>query len=109
MKRQVKRPIPVAQEVRPEFPSSGSHAVDPLDGDGKQQARVLGPPDPATHERDYENDQIHFRKAMDQYKRDNRRPFPTWSEALEVLVALGYRKVAEPTPLPTAVPPTTKT
>ena len=39
-------------------------------------------------------------KAMDQYKRDNRRPFPTWSEVLEVLRALGYRKVAEPTALP---------
>jgi hypothetical protein len=39
-------------------------------------------------------------KAMDQYKRDNRRPFPTWSEVLEVLRALGYRRVAEPTALP---------
>ena len=39
-------------------------------------------------------------KAMDQYKRDNRRPFPTWSEVLEVLRALGYRKVADPSPLP---------
>jgi hypothetical protein len=35
-------------------------------------------------------------KAMDQYKRANRRPFPTWSEVLEVLHSLGYRKVAEP-------------
>ena len=41
-------------------------------------------------------------KAMDQYKRDNCRPFPTWSEVLEVLRALGYRKVAEPTVLPGA-------
>jgi hypothetical protein len=39
-------------------------------------------------------------KAMDQYKRDNRRPFPTWSEVLEVLRALGYRKVEKPTALP---------
>jgi hypothetical protein len=39
-------------------------------------------------------------KSMDNYKRDNRRPFPTWSEVLEVLRALGYRKVAEPTALP---------
>jgi hypothetical protein len=36
---------------------------------------------------------------MDLYKRANRRPFPTWSEVLEVLRALGYRKVAEPTPI----------
>jgi hypothetical protein len=56
--------------------------------------------DPTTCERDYTDDEIEFMKAMDQYKRDNRRPFPTWSEVLEVLRALGYRKVAEPTALP---------
>ena len=39
-------------------------------------------------------------KAMDRYKRENRRPFPTWSEVLEVLRSLGYRRVAEPGPLP---------
>ena len=56
--------------------------------------------DPTTCERDYSEEEIAFMKAMDQYKRDNRRPFPTWSEVLEVLRALGYRKVAEPTALP---------
>lgn len=56
--------------------------------------------DPTTCERDYTDEEIIFMKAMDQYKRDNRRPFPTWSEVLEVLHALGYRKVAEPTALP---------
>jgi hypothetical protein len=56
--------------------------------------------DPTTCERDYTDEEIIFMKAMDQYKRDNRRPFPTWSEVLEVLHALGYRKVAEPTTLP---------
>jgi len=56
--------------------------------------------DPTTCERDYNDDEIMFMKAMDQYKRDNRRPFPTWSEVLEVLRALGYRKVAEATALP---------
>ena len=56
--------------------------------------------DPTTCERDYTDDEILFMKAMDQYKRDNRRPFPTWSEVLEVLQALGYRRVAEPTVMP---------
>ncbi|MCS6852567.1 MAG: hypothetical protein NZ700_15535 [Gemmataceae bacterium] len=56
--------------------------------------------DPTTCERDYTEDEIAFMQAMDQYKRLNRRPFPTWSEVLEVIHALGYRKVAEPTPLP---------
>ena len=39
-------------------------------------------------------------RSMDLYKRLNRRPFPTWSEVLEVLRALGYRKVAEPSVMP---------
>src|SRR5262245_4368030 len=56
--------------------------------------------DPTTCERDYTDEEIAFMKAMDQYKRDNRRPFPTWSEVLEVLLALGYRKVAAETSLP---------
>ena len=56
--------------------------------------------DPTTCERDYSDEEISFMKAMDQYKRDNRRPFPTWSEVLEVLAALGYRKVAAATSLP---------
>ena len=61
--------------------------------------------DPTTCERDYNDDETDFMKAMDRYKRDNRRPFPTWSEVLEVLRALGYRKVAEPTDLPGAKKP----
>lgn len=36
-------------------------------------------------------------KAMDDYKRKSGRQFPTWSEVLEVISSLGYRKVAEPT------------
>src|SRR5437763_614496 len=56
--------------------------------------------DPTTCERDYSDEEIIFMKAMDAYKRANRRPFPTWSEVLEVLRALGYRKVADATALP---------
>jgi hypothetical protein len=71
---------------------------------GERRRRI----DPTTCERDYNQDDIEFMKAMDQYKRDNRRPFPTWSETLEVLRAIGYRKVAEPAQMPglsTAMPP----
>ena len=60
--------------------------------------------DPTTCERDYSDDEMDFMKAMDRYKRDNRRPFPTWSEVLEVLASLGYRKVAEPSVMPGNAP-----
>jgi hypothetical protein len=56
--------------------------------------------DPTTCERDYSDEETVFMKAMERYKRENRRPFPTWSEVLEVLRALGYRKVEEETALP---------
>jgi hypothetical protein len=61
--------------------------------------------DPTTCERDYSDEETEFMKAMDRYKRDNRRPFPTWSEVLEVLRAMGYRRVATPTDLPGAKKP----
>ena len=41
-------------------------------------------------------EQFTFLMAIDEYKRKNARPFPTWTEILEVIKALGYRKVAEP-------------
>tara|TARA_R110002095_G_scaffold173522_1_gene150863 strand:+ start:703 stop:1017 length:315 start_codon:yes stop_codon:yes gene_type:complete len=53
--------------------------------------------DPTTCERDYSDHEIDFMKAMDDYKRRSGRQFPTWSEVLEVLHSMGYRKVAEPT------------
>jgi hypothetical protein len=53
--------------------------------------------DPTTCERDYSEEQVDFMKAMDLYKRRSGRQFPTWSEVLEVLHNLGYRKVAPPT------------
>lgn len=53
--------------------------------------------DPTTCERDYNNEEMEFMQAIENYKRDFRRPFPTWSEILEVVKALGYRRVAEPT------------
>jgi len=56
--------------------------------------------DPTTCEKEYSDDEIIFMKAMDQYKRANRRPFPTWSEVLEVLYSLGYRRTEEPVALP---------
>ena len=52
--------------------------------------------DPTTCERDYSELEVEFMRAMDDYKRKSGRPFPTWSEVLEVLTSLGYRKVAEP-------------
>jgi len=82
-----KRSIPVAVERR-----SGTERREK----GERRRQV----DPTTCEKDYSDEEIIFMKAMDQYKRSNRRPFPTWSEVLEVLRSLGYRKTEEATVLP---------
>jgi len=52
--------------------------------------------DPTTCERDYQPEEVEFMRAMDDYKRRSGRQFPTWSEVLEVIRDLGYRKVAPP-------------
>lgn len=51
--------------------------------------------DPATCDRDYSADEWEFMQAMQEYKQRSGRNFPTWSEVLEVLRALGYAKPYE--------------
>jgi hypothetical protein len=43
------------------------------------------------------DEQFEFVMAVDTYKRLNKRPFPSWTEVLEVVKQLGYRKVAAST------------
>lgn len=50
----------------------------------------------AAEEGQMTNEQFDFLMAVDQYKKLNNRPFPTWTEVLELIKALGYRRVAEP-------------
>ena len=38
------------------------------------------------------SEQFLFVTAIDAYKRVNQKPFPTWTEVLEVIRKLGYRK-----------------
>ena len=75
-------------------------AVDRRSGQDRRHGERRRQVDPTTCEKDYNDEEIIFMKAMDQYKRANRRPFPTWSEVLEVLRSLGYRKTEKPTALP---------
>jgi len=49
--------------------------------------------DPTTCERDYTDVEIEFMQAMDEYKRSSGRMFPTCSEILEVVQALGYERI----------------
>lgn len=79
------------QKATPEFEAVDRRQVDRRKVERRRQI------DPTTCERDYRPDEVEFMKAMDDYKRRSGRQFPTWSEVLEVIRDLGYRKVAEPT------------
>jgi hypothetical protein len=51
----------------------------------------------SAEEGEMSDEQFEFVMAIDTYKRLNKRPFPTWTEVLEVVKQLGYRKVAAST------------
>lgn len=53
----------------------------------------------AAEEGQMSDEQFEFVMAVDEYKRANARPFPTWTEVLDLIKALGYRRVADPQPL----------
>jgi hypothetical protein len=48
--------------------------------------------DPTTCEREYSAAEMEFMQAIQVYKHQSGRMFPTWSEVLEVLRGLGYQK-----------------
>ena len=79
-------------------------ALDRRSGQDRREGERRRLVDPTTCERDYTSEELDFMRAMDLYKRVSHRQFPTWSEVLEVLRAIGYRKVAEPTPIPGVKP-----
>jgi len=46
----------------------------------------------ATKPDQMEPDVLEFIQAIDDYKRHESRPFPSWSEILEIVKALGYER-----------------
>ena len=47
----------------------------------------------------YTPDELEFIKAVDKYKREKRRPFPTFVEILHIAKELGWRQVAPNDPV----------
>lgn len=50
----------------------------------------------AAEEGEMTEEQLAFILSMDEYKRVNNRPYPSLTEILDVILYLGYRKVADP-------------
>ena len=49
--------------------------------------------DPTTFEKQYTGDELEFMNAMQRYKVQSGKPFPTHGEVLKVAMTLGYRRV----------------
>ena len=59
-------------------------------GPGRRRGEVRR----AAEEGEITGELFEFIMAIDEYKRINDRPFPSWSEVFEIMQYLGYRKVA---------------
>ena len=76
-----------------------NHKSTPASGKkpGKKAAKGVAPlpakPTPAAPD-DMSPEVIEFLTAIETYKRKNARPFPSWSEVLDVVKSLGYRRPA---------------
>ena len=66
--------------------------LDRMRGPGRRRS----PERKAAEEGQLNDEQFEFLMIIDEYKKVNQKPFPTWTEILEVIKAMGYRKVAEP-------------
>ncbi len=77
-KSKAAKPLPVAAVVKtsklPEVKSGKEHQGSP-DAPCELSSEVM-----------------EFITAIDDYKRSNRRPFPSWSEVFKVVKALGYNR-----------------
>ena len=82
---------------RRRFPSQDRPAGEERRQESRRKVERRRQIDPTTCERDYSDNEVQFMSAMDTYKRRSGRAFPTWSEVLEVIHSLGYRKVEAPT------------
>ena len=60
-------------------------------GPGRRRGEVRR----AAEEGEITGELLEFIMAIDEYKRINERPFPSWTEVFEIMQYLGYRKVAE--------------
>ena len=60
-------------------------------GPGRRRGEVRR----AAEEGEISGELLDFIMAVDEYKRINERPFPSWSEVFEIIQYLGYRKVGE--------------
>jgi hypothetical protein len=76
-------------EVREQAQADGTAPAGAPERRKKERRRRI---DPTTFEKQYTEDEIEFMNAMQRFKDQTGKAFPTYSEALQVAYSLGYRK-----------------
>ncbi len=76
---------------RRDSPVDRRHGLERRRGPGRRRSDARKD----AEEGELSEEQFEFDMALDENKRANKRPFPSWTEVLEVIKYLGYRKVAE--------------
>jgi hypothetical protein len=66
------------------------NGLDRRRGPGRRRGEIRR----AAEEGEITGELLEFIHTIDEYKRINERPFPSWSEVFEIIQYLGYRKVA---------------
>lgn len=69
------------------------------DGGGGRARYEAGVNDAAA----YTDDETEFLRAMDRWKHDHHNPYPAWTDVLDVLRGLGWRKPGHALPAETAL------
>lgn len=87
--RRIKDGLPPEEERRDTVIDRRS-GLDRRRGPGRRRSDMRK----AAEEGEMTDDLLEFVMAIDEYKRVNKKPFPSWSEVFEVIWYLGYRKVA---------------
>ena len=65
-------------------------SMDRRRGPGRRRGEVRR----AAEEGEITGELLEFVMTIDEYKKINERPFPSWTEVFEIMQYLGYRKVA---------------
>ena len=89
-RRRKTEPVAVDRRAAPDRRAKkGSVGIDRRRGPGIRREEDRR----AAEEGEMTDEQFEFVTAVDRYKRANSRPFPTLTEILEIIQALGYRKI----------------
>ncbi len=59
--------------------------------------------DPTTFDKQYTDDEMEFMNAVQRFKEQSGKAFPSYGEVLKIAVGLGYRHVSEETDSPTPI------